>query len=130
LHPTPIVNRPFSYRIFRTTISSRYHLVEKIKGAQNVGILVGTLSIGKSDEKMESSAMSICANHYYDFYLILEHYLEVIEWIKRALRKAHKKFYCFVVGKITVTKLANFPEIDVFVLIACPHSSLLDCKVE
>lgn len=30
-----------------------------------------------------------------------------------------------VVGKINVPKLENFPDIDVFCLIACPESSFL-----
>jgi diphthamide biosynthesis protein 2 len=32
------------------------------------------------------------------------------------------------VGKVNVAKLANFMEIDVFVLVACPENSLLDSK--
>ena len=34
----------------------------------------------------------------------------------------------FLVGKINAAKLLNFPEIDVFVLVACPENSLLDSK--
>ena len=32
-------------------------------------------------------------------------------------------------GKINPAKLLNFPEIDVFVLVACPENSLLDSKI-
>lgn len=39
------------------------------------------------------------------------------------------KFYTFVVGKINPEKLANFMEIDVFVLIACPENSLISSQV-
>ena len=35
----------------------------------------------------------------------------------------------FLIGKINPAKLLNFPEIDVFVLVACPENSLLDSKV-
>jgi diphthamide biosynthesis protein 2 len=61
--------------------------------------------------------------------MTLAHYLEVTGWIKKALKIAQKKYYSFVVGKINMCKLANFAEIDVFVLVACPENSLLDSKV-
>ena len=41
----------------------------------------------------------------------------------------HIQTYIFSVGKINVAKLANFMEIDIFVLIACPENTLLDSKV-
>lgn len=34
----------------------------------------------------------------------------------------------FVVGKVNVPKLANFAEIDAFVLVACQQNTLMDCK--
>jgi diphthamide biosynthesis protein 2 len=55
--------------------------------------------------------------------------MQVIEHLKQIIRKAGKKFYFFSVGKLNVAKLANFPEIDVFVLVACPENSLIDGKV-
>jgi diphthamide biosynthesis protein 2 len=33
-----------------------------------------------------------------------------------------------VVGKLNVPKLANFQEIDIFVIVACPENSLVDSK--
>jgi len=39
------------------------------------------------------------------------------------------RFYTFVVGKLNPAKLANFPEIDCYVIVACPENSLqLDVK--
>jgi diphthamide biosynthesis protein 2 len=39
------------------------------------------------------------------------------------------RFYTFVVGKLNPAKLANFPEIDCYVIIACPENSLqIDVK--
>lgn len=32
-------------------------------------------------------------------------------------------------GKLNVAKMANFMEIDVFVLVACPENTLIDSKV-
>ncbi len=37
--------------------------------------------------------------------------------------------YTFIVGKISVEKLANFGEIDVFVMVACREASLVDSTV-
>jgi diphthamide biosynthesis protein 2 len=56
-------------------------------------------------------------------------YMHVIEHLKRMIRQAGKRYYLFSVGKLNVAKLANFPEIDIFVLVACPENSLIDSKV-
>ena len=80
----------------------RYMLVEKTKDAERIGILVGTLGVSR--------------------------YGQIIEQVKESIKKANKKAYTFLVGKPNIPKLANFPEIDVFVLIACPENSLLDSK--
>lgn len=78
----------------------RYYAIERAKDARVVGVLVGTLGVAD--------------------------YLRVIEQLKETLRRAAKKSYLFAVGKLNVPKLANFLEIDVFVLVACPENSLLD----
>ncbi|CAG8461635.1 1987_t:CDS:10 [Acaulospora colombiana] len=38
------------------------------------------------------------------------------------------KSYTFVMGKLNISKMANFMEIDCFVLVACPENSLIDSK--
>lgn len=38
------------------------------------------------------------------------------------------RFYTVAVGKLNPSKLANFPEIDVFVIVSCPENSLLDSR--
>lgn len=81
-------------------LMKRYYLIEKAKDAQIVGILVGTLGVAN--------------------------YLEILNRLKKLIKRAGKKSYVFIVGKINVAKLANFMEIDVFVLIACAENSLLD----
>ncbi len=78
----------------------RYYLVEKAKDANVVGIVVGTL--GVTD------------------------YMTIIAHLKEIIKKVGKKSYTLVVGKLNVAKLANFMEVDVFVLVACPENSLLD----
>lgn len=42
--------------------------------------------------------------------------------------RAGKKYYTFVVGKLNPSKLANFPEIDCYTIVACSENSLIDCK--
>ena len=37
--------------------------------------------------------------------------------------------YLFVMGKLNVPKMANFMEVDVFVLVACPENTLIDSQV-
>lgn len=41
---------------------------------------------------------------------------------------AGKRTYTFLVGRPTVTKLGNFPEVDVFVMVADEGGQILDCK--
>lgn len=80
----------------------RYHLIQKCKVANIVGIIVGTLGVSK--------------------------YNEIIARLKEILTQSGKKYYTLVVGKINVAKLANFMEVDIFVLVACPENTIIDSK--
>lgn len=97
--PVTAAGRAESVNINRT-LMKRYYAIERAKDANVVGILVGTLGVAD--------------------------YLGVIEQLKETIRRAGKKSYMFAMGKLNVPKLANFLEIDIFVLIACPENSLLD----
>lgn len=81
-------------------LMKRYYAIERVKDAAVVGILVGTLGVAD--------------------------YLTIIQQLKETIHRAGKKSYMFAMGKLNVPKLANFLEIDVFVLVACPENSLLD----
>ncbi|XP_047206461.1 2-(3-amino-3-carboxypropyl)histidine synthase subunit 2 [Girardinichthys multiradiatus] len=81
-------------------LMKRYYAIERAKDANVVGILVGTLGVAD--------------------------YLAILQQLKETLHRAGKKSYTFAMGKLNVPKLANFLEIDIFVLIACPENSLLD----
>lgn len=83
-------------------LARRYYLVERARDAQRVGILVGTLGV--------------------------RDYAQIVQKIETVARRAGKAVYRFVVGKLNAPKLANFADIDVFVLVACPENSLLDSK--
>uniref|UniRef100_A0ACD5X4G8 Uncharacterized protein n=1 Tax=Avena sativa TaxID=4498 RepID=A0ACD5X4G8_AVESA len=80
----------------------RYYLVEKAKDANIVGILVGTLGVAG--------------------------YLHIIEQMKNLIKAAGKKSYTLVMGRPNSTKLANFPECEVFVYVSCAQTALLDSK--
>eukprot|EP01112_Ceratiomyxa_fruticulosa_P017125 TRINITY_DN5275_c0_g2_i1.p1 TRINITY_DN5275_c0_g2~~TRINITY_DN5275_c0_g2_i1.p1 ORF type:complete len:550 (-),score=118.60 TRINITY_DN5275_c0_g2_i1:24-1673(-) len=84
------------------SIMRRYHLIERAKDAQVFGIVVGTLGVSR--------------------------YLDIIEHSKKLITDSHRKYYVIVVGKLNEFKLANFSEIDIFVLVACPENSLVDNK--
>uniref|UniRef100_A0A8C5QA33 2-(3-amino-3-carboxypropyl)histidine synthase subunit 2 n=1 Tax=Leptobrachium leishanense TaxID=445787 RepID=A0A8C5QA33_9ANUR len=83
-------------------LMKRFYLIEKARDAQVVGIVVGTL--GVSD------------------------YLSALDHLKDIIRLAGKKSYMLSMGKLNPAKLANFPEVDIFVIVACPENSLLDSR--
>uniref|UniRef100_A0A8B9RRU2 2-(3-amino-3-carboxypropyl)histidine synthase subunit 2 n=1 Tax=Accipiter nisus TaxID=211598 RepID=A0A8B9RRU2_9AVES len=78
----------------------RLYLVERARDARVVGILVGTLGVVG--------------------------YLAVLQHLRELLHRAGKRSYTLAVGKPNPAKLANFLEVDVFVLVACAQNSLLD----
>uniref|UniRef100_A0A1B6KQ51 2-(3-amino-3-carboxypropyl)histidine synthase subunit 2 n=1 Tax=Graphocephala atropunctata TaxID=36148 RepID=A0A1B6KQ51_9HEMI len=83
---------------FNKSFRRRLYLVEKVKDAKTLGILVGTLSVEK--------------------------YLGAVERVKKLAAYRGKRCYIFSIGKPNPAKLANFPEVEVFVLVSCPESLL------
>ncbi|KAL6261712.1 hypothetical protein P5V15_006801 [Pogonomyrmex californicus] len=94
IHEFEALNTPWLKR--------RRFLIEKLRDAKIVGIVVATLGITE--------------------------YLTAINTVKKALRQKNKKSYLLNVGKINPAKLANFPEIDAFVVIACPENEVFDSR--
>ncbi|CAH0548955.1 unnamed protein product [Brassicogethes aeneus] len=90
------------YEMESKIIKRRYFLMEKIKDSNTVGIVVGTLAV--------------------------KNYLKVIERIKRLLNMCGKKYYLISVGKPTVAKLANFPEVDLYVIITCAMNEIYESR--
>ena len=80
----------------------RYFLVEKARQANIVGILVGTLGAAG--------------------------YGNALRNLRQAAQAAGKKTYTLLMGKPSPAKLANFPEIEIFVLVADPQGQILDSK--
>ncbi|KYN02549.1 Diphthamide biosynthesis protein 2 [Cyphomyrmex costatus] len=83
-------------------LKRRRFLIEKLRDAKVVGIVVATLGI--------------------------QEYLAAINTVKRILKQKNKKSYLLSVGKINPAKLANFAEVDVFVVIACPENEVFDSR--
>ncbi|EST07045.2 Diphthamide synthesis, DPH1/DPH2 [Kalmanozyma brasiliensis GHG001] len=85
-------------------LMKRYTSVLKARDASVVGLLVGTLGVHS--------------------------YLPLLKYLRRLLTgpTSGRKVYTISVGKLNPAKLANFQEIDVFVLVACPENTLVDSK--
>ncbi|KAL4072116.1 diphthamide biosynthesis protein [Scleroderma citrinum] len=80
----------------------RFAAVQKARDADVFGILVGTLGVAS--------------------------YLPVITYLRQLLSRSRKKSYTISVGKINPAKLANFMEIECFVLAACPENSIIESR--
>lgn len=81
----------------------RYAIVQKAKDVSIIGIVVGTLGVSR--------------------------YLEVIGHLREMIKKAGRKSYMFIIGKLNPEKLSNFSEIQIFVLVSCSENSLIESKV-
>lgn len=55
--------------------------------------------------------------------------MDIIDHVKKVIRASGRKSYTMVMGKLNVAKMANFMEVDCYVLVACPENSLIDSKV-
>ncbi len=86
----------------RRGLNRRYFLTQKARMASVIGIIVGSLANA--------------------------HYTHVVSKIRRRIQESGRTSYTFAIGKINVHKLANFGEIDCFVLVACAENSLLDSR--
>lgn len=80
----------------------RRFLIEKCKDANIIGILICKLS-GKQTK-------------------------DIISRMKELCKVNGKKSYIVSVGKPNSAKLANFPEIDIYVMIACPENDLYSSR--
>lgn len=85
-----------------SALRRRYGLVVSLSSASIFGILINTLSV--------------------------KNYLHIVDHVKQQIEAAGKKSYTFVVGKVNAAKLANFSEVDGWVVIGCWESSLVENK--
>ena len=78
----------------------RYALVIRLATASIIGILVNTLSV--------------------------RNYMDTISALRAQIAAAGKKSYTIVVGKLNAAKLANFAEVDGWVVVGCWESGLVE----
>ncbi len=83
-------------------LMKRYYLIEKARDAKIFGILIGTMSVAN--------------------------YNEAVDHVSLLLKKAKKRFYSFLIGKLNCPKLNNFMEVDMYVLISCNENCLVNSK--
>ena len=81
----------------------RYVAVQKARDAGTVGIIVGTLGKGG--------------------------YLSLITMLRKMTLERGKKPYLLALGKLNPAKVANFSECEVFCIIACPESTVIESRV-
>jgi diphthamide biosynthesis protein 2 len=81
-------------------LKRRRFLIAKAKEAQVVGIVAGTLGVAG--------------------------YQEMISNLRKLIADSGRKSYTIVAGKPNPQKLANFPEIEVFVMVSCELTALID----
>ncbi|KAJ0122677.1 diphthamide biosynthesis protein 2 [Diaporthe amygdali] len=104
LHIFSTPGSPSSYyspaRTTRALLGRRYAKLLNLTTAGIIGILVNTLSVAN--------------------------YLSSIDAIRKQIAAAGKKSYTVVVGKLNSAKLANFAEMDGWVVVGCWESSLVE----
>lgn len=79
-------------------ISKRYHYISQVKDSEVFGILILSIPL----------------------------YNQVSKKIKGLLASHNKSAYPIYLGKINTLKLGNFSEVDMFVVVGCPHLELPD----
>ncbi|OLN96974.1 Diphthamide biosynthesis protein 2 [Colletotrichum chlorophyti] len=97
---TPTLSTDDPTRTTNALLRRRFARVLTLASAGVVGILVNTLSVSN--------------------------YLPSIDLLRRRVAEAGKKSYTVVVGKLNAAKLANFAEVDGWVVVGCWESGLVE----
>ncbi|KAH6623458.1 major facilitator superfamily domain-containing protein [Chaetomium tenue] len=101
IHPTPSsLNTPPQQFSTPRLLGRRYARLLTLASAGIIGILVNTLSV--------------------------TNYLASADTIRKQIAAAGKKSYTVVVGKLNPAKLANFAEVDGWVVVGCWESALVE----
>ncbi|KAK0725173.1 putative diphthamide synthesis protein-domain-containing protein [Lasiosphaeris hirsuta] len=100
IHPTSSASPEYSPQVTPRLLGRRYARCLTLASAGIIGILVNTLSVSN--------------------------YLASIESLRKQIAAAGKKSYTVVVGKLNPAKLANFAEIDGWVVVGCWESALVE----
>jgi len=51
---------------------------------------------------------------------------DILQFTKQLLKRKNKRYYVYILNKITEYKLRHFPEIECFITVSCPFSSYID----
>ena len=100
-------------------LMKRYYLMQKARDAEVIGIIVSSLSIGTQQHTVGPCGLCLRADGY----------LQVADYLRLLIKRANRKSYMCVMGKLNTAKMANFMEVDVFVLVASPENTIIDSKV-
>lgn len=60
--------------------------------------------------------------------LTVDHYMRLINQIKKAIAKSGKKPYEILIGKLNEPKLRNLAIVDLYVLVSCAETSMVDSR--
>lgn len=88
----------------------RYGLIERIKEASIIGVIMQTANQSIQDSSSSDSSQTYNSNSVWNI-------------IKDTIQKAGKKCYELLIGKLNEPKLQNFISIDLYVLIAWRENS-------
>jgi diphthamide biosynthesis protein 2 len=94
--------QPILFSKTNRELMKRFYLIEKAKDARIFGILIGTMSVSN--------------------------YNEAIDHVGSILKKAKRRYYSFLIGKLNCPKLNNFMEVDMYIMVACNENSLINSK--
>ncbi|KAB0791422.1 hypothetical protein PPYR_03222 [Photinus pyralis] len=98
----PTTDRLVDYECDPKVLKRRRFLAEKIRDSNTIGIIIGTVAV--------------------------KNYLTVLDRMKKVIKACGKKYYVISVGKPTVAKLANFAEMDVYVVVSCAMNEIYDSR--
>ncbi|PPQ63650.1 hypothetical protein CVT24_004424 [Panaeolus cyanescens] len=99
-------------------LKRRYAQVLKARDASTIGILIGALPSSPLPSTDGSASTNVKAPTKNPFLPLLTH-------LRRLIAKSGRKSYTIAVGKPNPAKLANFLEVECWVLVACSENSLL-----
>ncbi|KAL6733337.1 hypothetical protein Aduo_003989 [Ancylostoma duodenale] len=81
-------------------LRKRLFLIEKLRDAGTVGLVVGSVGV--------------------------RGHVEAVQRVRKLCKAAGKRLYVISVGKVNVPKLSNFADIEAFILLSCPFGVILD----
>lgn len=81
-------------------LKRRFVVVQRLREARTIGLLVGSLHLANGTE--------------------------LLDVLRILVRRSGRRAYTFAVGRLNMPKLANYLEVDAFCLVSCQESSLFD----